>query len=179
MNLDTPRLLIRPVQPQDAVAIYDYRGDVENSKFLSRTMASLDETKEFIAKCEPEFNQHGSWYQTVLVSKDNNKVIGDVGLHFTAQDVSNSTVEIGYTLNQKYWGKGFAYEALQALISKLFREQQKHRICASVDPRNVASIGLLEKLGFRKEAHFVKSLFFRGEWVDDVVYGLLNDDWQE
>lgn len=179
MKLETPRLLIRPVQPQDAGAIYEYRGDAENSKFLSRTMASLDEVKEFIAKCEPEFNQHGTWYQTVLVSKNNGEVIGDVGLHFTIQDSSNSTVELGYTLHRHYWGNGYAFEALTAILSTLFKDYKKHRICASVDPRNVASMRLLEKLGFRKEAHFVKSLYFRGNWVDDVVFGLLMDEWQE
>jgi RimJ/RimL family protein N-acetyltransferase len=54
-----------------------------------------------------------------------------------------------------------------------------HRLSATADPRNLASVKLLERLGFRKEAHFVKSLWFKGEWADDVVYGLLREEWKK
>ena len=48
-----------------------------------------------------------------------------------------------------------------------------HRIIASIDPRNVASIKLIECLGFRKEDHFKESYYLRGEWVDDLIYAKL------
>ncbi len=55
----------------------------------------------------------------------------------------------------------------------------KHRIIASIDPINIASIKLIERLGFRKEAHFIESLFFHGQWVDDLIYALLEKEWIE
>jgi RimJ/RimL family protein N-acetyltransferase len=54
----------------------------------------------------------------------------------------------------------------------------KHRVFASVDPRNAPSMKLLERVGMRKEAHFVRGLWFRNEWVDDVVFAILSDEWK-
>lgn len=87
--------------------------------------------------------------------------------------------EIGFTLNWLQHGKGFAAEALTETLNFLFLELDKHRVTASIDPRNEKSIKLVERLGFRKEAHFRKSLLINNEWVDDLVYAMLKDDWLE
>jgi L-amino acid N-acyltransferase YncA len=54
----------------------------------------------------------------------------------------------------------------------------KHRITASCDARNAASAGVLEKLGMRREGHLRKSTWAKGEWTDDLLYGLLREEWQ-
>ena len=72
-----------------------------------------------------------------------------------------------------------ATEALSALIDMLFDELAKHRIIASIDPRNEPSIRLMERLGFRKEAHFHRSIFMHGEWTDDVIYAMLQSEWKK
>ena len=59
----------------------------------------------------------------------------------------------------------------------LFRVMGKHRIYASVDPRNLPSIKLLERIGMRKEALFKKSLWFKGAWADDLIYAVLDEEW--
>lgn len=85
--------------------------------------------------------------------------------------------EIGCTLNKDYQGQGYATEALKGMVRFLFGTLNKHRIIASVDPRNTGSIRLIERLGFRKEAHFKESYYLRGEWVDDVIYAKLKAEW--
>jgi len=87
-------------------------------------------------------------------------------------------VEIGYTLDKEFRGKGYATEALKIVIDHLINSLCKHRIIASIDPANLDSIRLVERLGFRKEAHFVESLFFHGKWVDDLVYAILAKEWK-
>jgi len=84
--------------------------------------------------------------------------------------------EIGCTLSKNYQNQGYATEALGAMIEYLFLTLNKHRIIASVDPRNTASIRLIERLGFRKEAHFKESYYLRGEWVDDIIYAMLRTE---
>ena len=54
---------------------------------------------------------------------------------------------------------------------------ERHRIQASVDPRNVASMALLRSLGMRQEAHFRESLWLQDAWVDDVVFAMLAREW--
>ena len=75
-------------------------------------------------------------------------------------------------------GQGYATEALRALLDYLFVKLCKHRVFGSVDPRNVRSMQLMKRVGLRKEAHFVRSLWFKGEWVDDVIFAILASDWK-
>jgi RimJ/RimL family protein N-acetyltransferase len=55
---------------------------------------------------------------------------------------------------------------------------KKHRIIASVDPENIASLQLCERMKMRNEAHFMESIWFKDRWVDDVVYGILDREWK-
>lgn len=178
MNSITNRLHIRPIRMDDKDAVFSYRSDPEINKYLSLIPTSVDDIKTFISNSSTTFNVPGTWFQLVIIEKNTHQLIGDIGIHFLTSDPHNKQVEIGYTLNKAYWGKGYASEALSAVIDYLFNTLNKHRITASIDPTNLKSIQLLERLGFRKEAHFVKSLFFHDKWVDDVIYAMLNNEWK-
>ena len=81
------------------------------------------------------------------------------------------------TLAPEFQRQGYAAEAFRALLSYLFGTMGKHRVFGSVDPANTASIALVRRVGMRQEAHLVKSLWFRGDWVDDVIFALLEEEW--
>ncbi len=68
---------------------------------------------------------------------------------------------------------------MHEILKYLFEKLQKHRVTASVDPLNENSVRLLERLGFRREAYFIKGLFYEGAWVDDVIYAMLREEWVE
>ena len=172
------RLIMRQVQFGDTDDIFEYRADTEANKYQGWIPKTSDDVQEFITeKVCPEINQPGTWFQFAIVKKENNKLIGDIGVHFLPYD--DFQVEIGCTLNKEYHGKGYATEALKEIISYVFGGLNKRRIIASIDPRNQSSIKLFERLGFRMEAHFKESLFINGEWVDDLVYAILKDEWKE
>lgn len=177
MELKTKRLTIRPVKLSDAEDLFVYRSNPAVSTFLSAIHGSLAETKEFITQGASEINTQGTWFQLALLETENQQLVGDVGLHFLERDPLNAQVEIGYTLDEPYWGKGYAKEALSRIIEFLFTDLKKHRIIAGIDPRNVPSIRLVESLGFRKEGHFKESFYLRGEWVDDYSFALLASEW--
>ena len=86
-------------------------------------------------------------------------------------------MEIGITLARGFQGRGFATEALRAVLGYLFSTLGKHRVFGSVDPRNAPSLALLERVGMRREAHFVESLWFKGGWADDVIYAMLRREY--
>jgi len=100
-----------------------------------------------------------------------------LGIHFF--DNSNKQVEIGCTLNKYFQNKGYATESMKIVIDYLFKKLNKHRIIASIDPGNKRSVQLVERIGFRKEAHFVESLLMNGKWVDDLIYALIEKDWEK
>lgn len=161
----------------DKKALFSYRSDPETHQYLSSAARSEADIARFIESSAQVFDVPGSWFQLALEDLTSKRVIGDIGIHFLDTEAVGEQVEIGYTLHKDYRGKGFATEALTAVISHLFHILGKHRITASIDPKNTKSIALIERLGFRKEAHFKEGLFFKGKWVDDAVYALLAKEW--
>lgn len=178
MNLETERLKIRPVCIDDKESIFKYRSDPDTNKYLSLIPESVDDIAQFIHRSSREIDVPETWFQIVIIEKASRRLIGDVGLHFLDTGYQKNQVEIGYTLDKAYRGKGFATEALKEIIDYLIYTLKKHRITASIDPVNTDSIRLMERLEFRKEAHFVESAFFHGEWVDDVIYAMLAREWK-
>ena len=172
----TDRLLIRNVEANDGPRIFSYHRHPGVARFQSWGTESVDVIQTYIrglASVEP--GTPGKWYQVGIYLGEGDKLIGDCGFRVLAD--SPEQVEVGITLAPEYQGKGYATEALHSLLTYLFVELRKYRVFGSVDPRNKPSMRLLERVGMRKEAHFVKSLWFRGEWVDDVVFAMLAEEW--
>jgi RimJ/RimL family protein N-acetyltransferase len=92
---------------------------------------------------------------------------------------TNEQAEIGITLAPESQGLGYGSEALSAVLDYLLGPLGKHRVVASVDPRNTPSLELMCRVGMRQEAHFRESLRFKGEWADDVVFATLGPEWLE
>lgn len=177
MKLETKRLIIRPIIPEDKIGIFEYRCDKETNKYQGWIPESLDDVETFIGKISKQINEPETWFQFVIIEKESHKIIGDLGIHFL--DRENKQAEIGCTLNKRFQNKGYATESLKRVIDYLFNDLTKHRIIASIDPENKNSIRLVERIGFRKEAHFVESLLIKGKWVDDLIYAILEKDWEK
>jgi RimJ/RimL family protein N-acetyltransferase len=103
-------------------------------------------------------------------------LIGDCGFH--AVETEPRQAEFGNSLDPKYQCFGDATETLRALLNYLLIELDRHRAFGSVDPRNLRSIKLMRRVAMRKEPHFVRSLWFQGEWVDDIIFAMLATDWK-
>lgn len=175
MQLATARLQLDALRRDDAGALFAYRADPEVCRYQGWRPAALADAECFIedqsAMVEP---LQGQWFQRAIRHREDGVLIGDVGFCIT-----EGQAEFGITLAPAAQGKGLAREALHALFGWLFREQGIHRVHASIDPRNAPSMAMLQAMGMRKEAHFRESLLFRGEWVDDVVFGLLAREWAD
>lgn len=110
--------------------------------------------------------------------KENGKLIGNVYL----AEGEQQNWEVGYVFNYAYQKKGYATEAVKALMDKIFRENNAHRIYANCDPENHDSWKLLEGVGFHREGHLRKNVFFHCAadgaplWKDTFIYGYLKDD---
>jgi len=173
--LTTDTLELRPIAPQDAQAIFAYRSDSSTNRFQNFIPSKLEEVHDFIAEKAEDMNEIGACFQLVIIHSESAKIIGDIGLYF----LDDAQVEVDITLAKAYHNKSYATEALTTIIDLLFKQVHKHRIIASTDPRNSSAIRLLERLGFRQEAHFIQSYYYQGEWLDDVQFGLLSSEWIE
>ena len=92
-------------------------------------------------------------------------------------DRTHRRAEIGFALGRRHWGKGFAAEAVGALITFAFEQLNLHRLEADVDPRNDRSLRLLERQGFKREGYLRERYHVDGEIQDAIVLGLLRSDW--
>lgn len=170
----TDRLLIRIPEMKDKEDFFEYRSMPEIYQYQSWKPKRISEIEEFINKnVTVNPNTEHTWLQLAVCLKEG-QMIGDIGIHF----LEENQIEIGYTLSPKYQGKGYALEAVKAVINYSFSEWKKHRITASVDPDNIHSVKLLERIGFKKEAHFIKSFRMDDQWYDDCIYAILRDEWK-
>ncbi|MGL6162488.1 GNAT family N-acetyltransferase [Microbulbifer sp.] len=94
-------------------------------------------------------------------------------------DRHNRHADIGFALGREYWGRGLMLQALPAVIEFAFNRLKLHRIGADADPRNVASIRVLEKLDFQREGLLRECYFHMGEVQDALLFSLLRRDWAE
>lgn len=175
-DIHTQRLVLRDLTLEDAETLLRYRQDPEVARYQSWRIFDLDGIRRFILShrnLAP--NTEDSWYQVAIADRKGNQLLGDLGLHFP--NGQREQAEIGITLAPWAQGRGLAQEALTAALDYYFVGLKKHRVYASVDPRNTPCTRLLERVGMRKEAHHIESYFADGEWTDDVIYALLRREW--
>lgn len=172
--ISTERLILKPLSLTDTEAVFVYRSDPEITRFQSFFPTDQSEVEEFILRNTLAFNTPDTWFQFGIYLEGS--IIGDIGIHFIGP--FNSQCEIGYTLAREEHGKGYGQEAVTAVVGYLFGTLEKHRIVASLNPRNKPSVKLLERVGFRREGCFVKSYCNKGVWEDDLVYALLAEEWR-
>lgn len=177
MDVTTPRLRLDALQPADAEALFGYRGDPGVSRFQGWRPASVAEAATFIERqAGVSLDTPDNWFQRAIRLREDGTLIGDIGIHLPAE--AEGSVEFGISIAPAHQGRGYASEAARAVFELVFCPLGRHRIHASVDPRNLASMALLRALGMRQEAHHRESLWLHGEWVDDVVFALLASEWR-
>ena len=99
-------------------------------------------------------------------------------MYFKLASVDDKTAEIGWLLDPRFQGRGYAREAAALLLDLAFGELGLHRVYAELDPRNAASVALCERLGMRHEAHFREHMWFKGDWADTGIYAILEQEWR-
>jgi RimJ/RimL family protein N-acetyltransferase len=175
--LKSERINLQPLRMEDAQEVFSYRSDPEIFRFQSWQPKTIEDVREFLeTRIVGEPHLPDTWFQLSICKNNPYEFIGDCGIHFLKNDPSQ--VEIGITLKRWYHGLGYATEALELVFQYVFDDLKKHRIYASVDPNNLASIRLCERMKMRREAHFIESIWLNGRWVDDLVYAIIAHEWR-
>jgi RimJ/RimL family protein N-acetyltransferase len=178
LELKTPRLRLLRLRPEDATAVAGYRGLPEVARFQSwesfgpSDAVQLIESQAAVAPDTP-----GTWLQLGLVAVASSVVVGDCGIHFRADDPRQ--VELGITLSPAYQGRGLAAEALEAVLEYVFGRLGKHRATAVTDVENAPAARLFARVGFRREAHHVENVWFKGAWGSEYLFALLRHEWEK
>jgi RimJ/RimL family protein N-acetyltransferase len=159
-KLETPRLRLRHFRDSDIPVFIAYRNDPAVAKYQSWEGISEPEAHAFVQEQrEIQPGEPGQEFQIAIELKEMGVLIGDC--YFTIKEHDNRQAEIGYTLSRAYQRQGFATEAVSCFLTYAFLTFDLHRIIAITDCENAASVALLERLGMRREGHFLQNVWFK------------------
>jgi RimJ/RimL family protein N-acetyltransferase len=176
--VETPRLTLRPFAPGDFDELYAYQSRPDVARYLHWDARDNAQVREaLVRQCnETTLSAEGDWLTFAVVWRAARKVVGEVGLKLISRE--NRQGEIGFVFNPDYQGRGLATEAAEAMLAMGFDAIGWHRIIGSCDGRNRASARLMERIGMRQEARFVRNQIINGQWADELVYAVLDHEWR-
>jgi len=179
MIWETPRILVRTFVEDDLDLFYAYRNDEAVARYQGWDFPyPREQAERFIADMKDVVpGRPGQWTQLALQLKSTGELIGDVAFFILREDKRQA--EIGVTLAANYQGQGIAREVTRWMLDYLFTEFNLHRVRATCDVDNTASYKVLEQSGFRREAHFIENVYFRGQWASEYAYALLEREWKK
>lgn len=162
----TARLTLRPAQENDLEAMHAILSDPRAAAYWSTPPhENLEETRAWLASMIALPPEEGEDF----IVECEGRVIGKAGFY--------RRPEIGFIFHPDVWGKGFAAEALTAVLDRLFALHPSVEAIADVDPRNANSLRLLDRLGFVRSGYRKNSWHIAGEWCDSVDLSLSFENW--
>lgn len=169
--IETARLRMREIVPEDAADLFSIRTNPLVTKYLDREDdKDVEAVKVFIDKIRASFDA-GDGITWAVTLADDPKLIGTMGIWKI--DKNNHRGEVGYALLPEFWGQGLMSETMEAVIAYGFQVIGLHSLEANTSVGNAASHALLRKFGFVQEAHFKENWYFRGKFYDSVIFSLL------
>ncbi len=177
LPLTTERLALRRLEHSDSVAMLAVYGDVDNARFEFGSAWTPEQIEDLIvSQTDVYLGDLGVPIVLAAIESKTGLLIGAVQI--TINSVDDRQGEIGFAFNSEFGGRGLATEAVYAARGYGFQSMELHRIFGGVDTRNKRSWKLMERIGMRREAHFVHANLDGDEWIDDYIYAMVESEWQ-
>lgn len=175
LPIRTERLTLRALTVDDFDEHWQLVRDPEVVRYLyeeplDREAAAAHLERRLVAQLPAE----GEWLN-LAVERDGT-YLGEVGV--CLRSVEHRQCEVGYVLLPEAMGQGYATEATAAMVALAFAELGAHRVVGRLDARNGKSARVLERLGMRHEAHLRENEFVKGEWTDEIVCAITEEEWR-
>ncbi len=164
--LETERLILRSFKNTDAPALFNYaKSDKVGPMAGWKPHESVEESAKIIKMF---INSYAVW---AIIFKENNELIGSIGLHESEREGVSYDLELGYAMSEKYWGRGIMPEAAKAVIKFAFEKLKINTLYCAHFTNNFQSKRVIEKCGFRYLATLEKTWKnFDGKELDEVCY---------
>lgn len=171
-TIETERLILRAWKTDDAPDMFAYaQSPIVGPAAGWAPHSSIDVTQDYLAQT---IKDDDTW---AIVLKDQNRVIGSVGLHTTGVD---SVREVGYVMHPDFWGNGYMTEAVKAVLRFAFEELRLSSVRVKHYPDNVRSRNVIQNCGFRYDGTLRQaSQRFDGAILDSCVYSMTREEWEK
>jgi ribosomal-protein-alanine N-acetyltransferase len=175
--LETERLVLRRLSPDDADGMHVLFGDPEVLRFLTRPpILSREEGEQSIAWFNNRLAQAEGVEWAITLPAEGGRFIGITG--WGDWNRTDRRVDMGWAIQRQHWGRGYATEAARAVIAWCFGNLDVHRVTADCTDGNIASETVMRKCGFTHEGTFRESCWEHGRFVDIKYFGLLRSEWE-
>lgn len=174
--LQTSRLFIRQLRPEDLGDSIEHRTDPEVCKYIASPM-TMSEVKNFVKDhSKPWSGKLNEHLALAVLLKSQNKLIGELKVQYT--DLTENIVEIGFRFNKNYHKKGYALETVKALVKYLFLNFMTNKITAICINQNTNSYRLMEKLGMQPSAQKPPPVEINGIEMVQLEYFITKKMWE-
>ncbi|PCI05450.1 MAG: GNAT family N-acetyltransferase [Hyphomicrobiales bacterium] len=183
MILETERLILRDWQEEDIDELIALKGDSQVMKHFPGT-DSKEKVRENFIKSRSNSAKHGYWYWPVILC-ETNEFLGFCGIAETGYETPFGPItEIGWSLNARFWGKGYTTEAARAWLGHAFDILDKPEVVSFTTNNNLPSLSVMKKLGMKRDAakdfdHPRVSAKTHPHLVRHVVYSMTNKEWRK
>jgi RimJ/RimL family protein N-acetyltransferase len=177
LPLTTERLALRALTEDDLDDHLRLFGDPSVVRYLydevieTRQAAAVHLARRLNPQLPPA---EGVWFNLAVTRSGN--YLGEVGA--SLRNAEHRQCEVGYILLPEAQGHGYATEAAAAMVAYCFGDLNAHRVAARLDARNTASAAVAQRLGMRLEAHIRENEWVKGEWTDEAVYAMTEDEFR-
>lgn len=160
-KIETGRLILRNVAEKDARVMHDYRNNAVCAKYQRGQAKNLESIRGLIERRRNDIVSADAPFMLAAALRESDEMIGEIVVM-----PKNGTFTMGYTFHYGYHRRGYAYEALTALLELLHKTYPQWDFVSFTDPENVPSMGLLKKLGYRDMGYLpdLESQVF-GKWT--------------
>ena len=159
--LETDRLFLRNVAAKDADIMYDYRNNEICARYQRGQTKDYDGIAALVERRKDDVMSVDAPFMVAVALKDTDEMVGEIVVM-----PKDGTISLGYTFSYKHHRKGYAFEALTALISMLHKQYPEWDFISFTEPENEPSMALLKKLGY-KDMGYIPSMESRafGKWT--------------
>lgn len=176
--IETERLILRPFRAGDLDDLHAMRSLPEVVQYLYGEVRTLPESRTMLESRVTDTTLTGDDDVLAIAAerREDGRVIGDLSLWLRSAEHRQG--EIGFVFHPDAQGRGYARESAAALLAVAFGQVGLHRVYGRTDGRNDASAGLMRRLGMRQEAHLRQNEIFKGDWGDELIFAILEDEWR-
>jgi [ribosomal protein S5]-alanine N-acetyltransferase len=173
VELMMTRLRLRDFEPRDYQAVHAFATDLAVVSYVEWGPNTPQETQAFLrgARASADVSPRRRYPLAVVDQSDAERLIGSIELQVVSFEHHRG--EIGYVLAREWWGLGYATEATGRLLTFGFNELGLHKISATCDPENRASIAVLTKSGMHQEGVLRDHIYARGQWRDRLLLSVI------